>query len=151
MKYTNLLKSLLLAMVAMLPLLASAHDYTVGYNISENGITMGTNAQNKISYIPDARIEQRVEQTLSRLTLEQKVGQMTELVIDVLGHWEGDNFVLDKDKLEQALTKYQVGSILNAPGPVAQTPEWWHYGLAHRSGIFCLLCDIQAARSSYSN
>ena len=87
--------------------------------------SMGTTAQNKISYVPDAGIEQRVEQTLSRLTLEQKVGQMTELVIDVLGHWEGDNFVLDKEKLERALTKYQVGSILNAPGPVAQTPEWW--------------------------
>ena len=88
-------------------------------------ISMGATAQNKLSYVPDARIEQRVEQTLSRLTLEQKVGQMTELVIDVLGHWEGDNFVLDKDKLERALTKYQVGSILNAPGPVVHIPECW--------------------------
>ena len=109
MKYSNLFKSLLLAIVAMLPNLASAYDFMVegsSYNNNEDGITMGATAQNKISYVPDARIEQRVEQTLSRLTLEQKVGQMTELVIDVLGHWEGDNFVLDKDKLERALTKY---------------------------------------------
>ncbi len=128
MRYCNLFKSLLLAMAAMLPHLASAHDFLVdglSYNFNEDGIAMSTTAQNKVSYVPDARIEQRVEQTLSRLTLEQKVGQMTELVIDVLGHWDGDNFVLDKEKLERALTKYQVGSILNAPGPVAQTPEWW--------------------------
>ena len=102
MRYCNLFKSLLLAMAAMLPHLASAHDFLVdglSYNFNEDGIAMSTTAQNKVSYVPDARIEQRVEQTLSRLTLEQKVGQMTELVIDVLGHWDGDNFVLDKEKL----------------------------------------------------
>ena len=36
------------------------------------------------------------------------VGQMTELAIDVLGHWEGENFVLDKDKLERTFIKYGV-------------------------------------------
>ena len=88
-------------------------------------VTMGAFAQKSITYIPDAKIEQRVEQTLSRMTLEEKVGQMTELAIDVLGHWDGDRFVLDKDKLEHVFQKYKVGSILNTPGPVAQTPEWW--------------------------
>lgn len=88
-------------------------------------VTMGAFAQKSITYVPDAKIEQRVEQTLSRMTLEEKVGQMTELAIDVLGHWEGGRFVLDKDKLEYFFQKYKVGSILNTPGPVAQTPEWW--------------------------
>ena len=87
-------------------------------------VTMGAFAQT-ITYVPDAKIEQRVEQTLARMTLEEKVGQMTELAIDVIGHWEGSNFVLDKDKMENVFLKYKVGSILNAPGPVAQTPEWW--------------------------
>ena len=86
-------------------------------------VTMGTFAQ--ITYVPDAKIEKRVQQTLSRMTLEEKVGQMTELAIDVLGHWEGGSFVLDKDRLETVFLKYKVGSILNTPGPVAQTPEWW--------------------------
>ena len=88
-------------------------------------VTMGAHAQRTINYIPDAKIEQRVEQTLSRMTLEEKVGQMNELAIDVLGHWEGSRFVLDKDKLETVFLRYKVGSILNTPGPVAQTPEWW--------------------------
>jgi beta-glucosidase len=87
--------------------------------------TMSIFAQNTITYIPDANVEKRVEQTLSRMTLEEKVGQMTELAIDVLGHWEGDRFVLDQDKLEYVFSRYKVGSILNTPGPVAQTPEWW--------------------------
>ena len=88
-------------------------------------VTMGAFAQKTITYVPDANIEKRVEQTLSRMTLEEKVGQMTELEIGVLGHWEGDRFVLDKDKLEKVFLQYKVGSILNTPGPVAQTPEWW--------------------------
>ena len=88
-------------------------------------VTMGAFAQKSITYVPDAGIEKRVEQTLSRMTLEEKVGQMTELAIDVLGHWDGNRFVLDKDKLEHVFQKYKVGSILNTPGPVAQTPEWW--------------------------
>jgi beta-glucosidase len=88
-------------------------------------VTMGAFAQKTITYVPDANIEKRVEQTLRRMTLEEKVGQMTELVIDVLGHWEGDRFVLDKDKMENIFMRYKVGSILNTPGPVAQTPEWW--------------------------
>ena len=71
------------------------------------------------------RTEQDINAHVAKMTLEEKVGQMTELVIDVIGHWENGNFVLDNDKLERALVKYKVGSILNAPGPVAQTPEWW--------------------------
>lgn len=71
------------------------------------------------------RTEKDIKEYIGQMTLEEKVGQMTELVIDVIGHWENGAFVLDQDKLERALVKYKVGSILNAPGPVAQTPEWW--------------------------
>ena len=88
-------------------------------------VTMGAFAQRSITYVPDAQIEKRVEQTLSRMTLEEKVGQMTELEIGVLGHWEGERFVLDQDKLENVFLRYKVGSILNSPGAIAQTPEWW--------------------------
>ena len=87
-------------------------------------ITLGAFAQT-ITYVPDANIEKRVQQTLSRMTLEEKVGQMTELEIGVLGHWEGSLFVLDQEKLEKVFTRYKVGSILSSPGAVAQTPEWW--------------------------
>ena len=104
-------------------------------------VTMGAFAQS-ITYVPDAKIEQRVEQTLSRMTLEEKVGQMTELEIGVLGHWEGDRFVLDKDKLEKVFLQYKVGSILNSPGAVAQTPEWWQQTIRTLNEYSLKACGI---------
>lgn len=74
----------------------------------------------------DADLEAKVEATLSKMTLDEKIGQMTELSIDVLGSWKDGEFFLDPDKLHEAIAVYKVGSILNAPGgPTAQTPEKW--------------------------
>ena len=73
----------------------------------------------------DSQIEQRVEQTLSRMTLDEKVGQMLELSIDMLGSGAGDAFQFDPAKLHEAIAVYKVGSVLNAPGPVALTPKRW--------------------------
>lgn len=73
----------------------------------------------------DANIEKKVEATLSRMTLDEKVGQMTELSVDVLGNVVDGEFKLDKEKVKNAIGKYKVGSVLNAPGPVAQSREKW--------------------------
>ena len=74
----------------------------------------------------DPAIEAAVERTLSRMSLDEKVGQMTELSIDVLGEWKNGEFFLDPQKLHEAIAVYKVGSVLNAPGgPTAQTPEKW--------------------------
>lgn len=74
----------------------------------------------------DAGLEAKVDATLSRMTLDEKIGQMTELSIDVLGSWKDNEFFLDPEKLHEAIAIYKVGSILNAPGgPTAQTPEKW--------------------------
>ena len=72
----------------------------------------------------DPQIEEAVERTLAKMTLEEKVGQMTEIGIDILGHYEGDEWVMDMDKVENVIGKYKVGSILNTP-VVGQTPEKW--------------------------
>ena len=37
--------------------------------------------------------------SLSGMTLEEKVGQMTEIGIDILGHFEGYGWVMDRKKL----------------------------------------------------
>ena len=73
----------------------------------------------------DADVEEKVEQVLARMTLEEKIGQMTQLSIDVLGKFENDDFVLDDAKLQEAIGQYKVGSILNSPGPVAQNCAKW--------------------------
>ena len=74
----------------------------------------------------DPELEAAVERTLSKMSLDEKIGQMTELSIDVLGDWKNGEFFLDPQKLHQAIAVYKVGSVLNAPGgPTAQTPEKW--------------------------
>lgn len=75
----------------------------------------------------DEKIEQQVEALLKKMTLEEKIGQMTELVIDVVIDRERstpENLVLNEAILDTVIGKYKVGSILNAPG-VAQTKEKW--------------------------
>lgn len=66
----------------------------------------------------DNAIEEKVERTLSKMTLDEKIGQMTELSIDVLGDWKDGEFFLDPVKLHEAIAVYKVGSVLNA---------WWTY------------------------
>ena len=72
----------------------------------------------------DPDIERAVEETLSKMTLEEKVGQMTEVAIDILGDWGPQGFVLNPEKVQNAIGKYKVGSVLNTP-VVGQTPEKW--------------------------
>ena len=55
--------------------------------------------------------EIKVNALLSEMTLEEKVGQMTQITIGV---FYKDN-ILDKEKLMEYVTEYGIGSILNAP------------------------------------
>ena len=66
----------------------------------------------------DKTIEAKVEKTLKGLTLEEKVGQMIQLSIEslLLPDFSG----LDMDKLQTAIGKYKVGSILNVYASTAQ-------------------------------
>ena len=85
----------------------------------------GCGKQTANSPIPaDEQLEQRIEQTLGKMSLEEKIGQMTELNIDVLGSGAGDEFQLDEQKLQEAIGTYKVGSVLNSPG-MAVTPQRW--------------------------
>ncbi len=68
---------------------------------------------------------QDMEQLLQRMTLEEKIGQMLQLNIDGLGTGKGDDFILDEEKLHEAIAVYKVGSILNTPGPVAMSTKRW--------------------------
>lgn len=90
-------------------------------------ITAACSKQAAPSAIPqDARIEQQVEELIAKMTLDEKVGQMTELAIDVLGDFVDGEFQLDDAKLHKAIAEFKVGSFLNAPGPVAQNREKWN-------------------------
>ena len=48
-----------------------------------------------------------VEETKKAMTLEEKIGQMTELAIDVLGGFVDGEFQLDEAKLRKAIAEYK--------------------------------------------
>ena len=59
----------------------------------------------------DPLVEAKVNEVLSGMTLEEKVGQMVQLTISVLENSSRDG--LDPAKLDEIIGKYKVGSILN--------------------------------------
>lgn len=73
----------------------------------------------------DKAMEAKIDKVLARMTLDEKVGQMTELAIDMLGKFEGDEFVLNQEALDKYIGQYKIGSVLNAPGR-ALTPQNWN-------------------------
>ncbi|MBP9999058.1 MAG: glycoside hydrolase family 3 C-terminal domain-containing protein, partial [Bacteroidales bacterium] len=86
----------------------------------------------------DPQIEAQVEAILSKMTLEEKVGQMCELAIDKVAQNSSDDHVKDNKStkslaggmlsasaVDETFGVYKVGSILNVPEGIAQTPQVW--------------------------
>src|SRR6185503_13890186 len=74
---------------------------------------------------PQRDDSQKIEALLKRMTLEEKVGQMTQLAIGMVAAGQDQNIQIDSAKLEKALGRYGVGSILNVHEQ-ALTPDKWH-------------------------
>ena len=154
----------------------------------------------------DVALEAKIEKTLAKMTLDEKIGQMLELNLDVMGKSSVENAKIDREKVRQVLqqfgapkaqvdevmkmtdqqildkmgnypidiyegstkrvwklnemmldtliSKWKVGSILNAPGTRASSVEQWQkwirliqeksmkyigipdiYGLDHNHGV----------------
>ena len=154
----------------------------------------------------DAKLEAKVEKTLAKMTLDEKIGQMLELNLDIIGNMTVENAKVDREKvrsvlqqygrsdeetnamlkmtdqqiidklgafpvdiyqgetkriwklneamLDTLISKWKVGSILNAPGSRAATVDQWQqwirviqeksmkhlgipdiYGLDHNHGV----------------
>lgn len=74
--------------------------------------------------------EKEIEKILSKMTLEEKVGQTAQFTLDVIG--EGENiysshfpFKLDEEMLEDVLVNRKIGSILNtASNTPLKLAEW---------------------------
>lgn len=80
-----------------------------------------------LSYAYDSQIEDNVERTLKKMTLDEKIGQMLQLNLPTVGHTDRNGkFVVDDDKLEEVIGKYKVGSLLNTPQTIPPTPDEWY-------------------------
>ena len=106
----------------------------------------------------DPKIEAQVEQTLKKLTLEEKIGQMMELVTDLFGANDKTGvFYIDEHKTDSILSRYKIGSILNAPNTCAPTAKQWEKYIAQiqkismkRIGIPCVFGLDQNHGSTYT-
>ena len=103
----------------------------------------------------DAALEAKIEKTLAKMTLDEKIGQMLELNFDVMGKYDATRkWQLNETMLDTLISKWKVGSILNAPGTRAASVEQWQkwiqliqeksmkyigipdiYGLDHNHGV----------------
>ena len=127
-------------------------------------IGISAQAQSVKPAIPrDAALEAKVEKTLAKMTLDEKIGQMLELNLDIIGQMTVENakagdtkrvWKLNEEMLDTLISKWKVGSILNAPGTRASSVDQWQewirliqeksikylgipdiYGLDHNHGV----------------
>ncbi|HYR74206.1 MAG TPA: glycoside hydrolase family 3 N-terminal domain-containing protein [Pyrinomonadaceae bacterium] len=74
---------------------------------------------------PQRDNSERIDALLKRMTLEEKVGQMTQLAIGMIAKGRDQEIQIDPAKLDKAIVQYGVGSILNV-AEQALTPDKWH-------------------------
>jgi beta-glucosidase len=63
-----------------------------------------------------------VESLLKKMTIEEKIGQMTQVTIGAVGN--GKEGETDAVKLKEAIQKYHIGSILNVDQHAMSVAEW---------------------------
>jgi beta-glucosidase len=75
--------------------------------------------------------QEKVEALLAKMTLEEKVGQMAQVTLDVITKGKNEYvsdepLQLDMALVRKALIEYKLGSVLNTANNRARTPEKWH-------------------------
>jgi len=73
---------------------------------------------------PGAETARRVRDLIGRMTLQEKVGQMTQLEIGMVTDGQDADLQINPAKLHKAMAEYGVGSILNVKD-VALTVDKW--------------------------
>jgi beta-glucosidase len=72
-----------------------------------------------------AQINRRVRRLLSRMTLEEKIGQMTQITLEsFISSDAGDSLILDPEKLREGIVSHHIGSIFNCGGQARSAQRW---------------------------
>jgi beta-glucosidase len=87
-----------------------------------------TNTNQYAQIYTTTKVDDRVKELLSRMTLEEKIGQMTQVTIQAVSKTQGtksQKHQIDDSKLEDAIKNYHVGSILNVYD-IGNDVKYWH-------------------------
>ena len=68
--------------------------------------TVAVQAQQKPAIPRDAALEAKIEKTLAKMTLDEKIGQMLELNLDVMGNMKVENAKIDREKVRSVMQQY---------------------------------------------
>ena len=84
-----------------------------------------------ISSSPNSDIDKRIDSIMSNMTIEQKIGQMAQINLTVIANgpdkWSSfEPLQIDKNRIEKAINKYHVGSILNTTNNRARDISTWN-------------------------
>jgi beta-glucosidase len=72
-----------------------------------------------------SKIDGKVRRLVSKMTLEEKVGQMTQLTLEQFSKEEKNGYlILDAKKLHDGIVGHSLGSILNCGGQARTVQNW---------------------------
>ena len=82
----------------------------------------------------DAAIEKKVKEQLSKMTLDDKIGQMLQLELSTMGSARRgeSSYAVNETIMDSLIGKYRTGSVLNTPGRAVTAEHWYR-----------IICDIQ--------
>ena len=71
--------------------------------------------------------QQKAESIIKKMTLEEKVGQMTQVTLAVIAKdgWGNQDGSLDPVALKKAIIDHKVGSVLNTTAHALSVEKWW--------------------------
>jgi beta-glucosidase len=74
----------------------------------------------------DTNIKSKVDKLLREMTLDEKIGQMTQVTLSIVakGGWSNEDGSLDSATLKKAVLDYKVGSILNTTAHALSVEKW---------------------------
>lgn len=81
-------------------------------------IGWGQNSSNR-----NESIDKKVSELLAKMTIEEKIGQMTQITLGTFE--EKGKPGLSTTKLSEGIEKFYIGSVLNTPYPYAPTAKGW--------------------------
>lgn len=85
---------------------------------------LGMTFTNSFAQLSEAQISQKVDSVMQSMNLTDKVGEMTQLAIDIVSTQGSEPDELNEENLRNVLLNYRVGSILNVAGHAYTLDEW---------------------------
>jgi beta-glucosidase len=103
-------------------------SWVISFIIGTLALTAWVPFFNKSQPTPPSDIESRIDSIMAKMELVDKVGEMTQLAIDMISKGQPYNLAkphqLVDEKMREVLIEYRVGSILNAGGIPFSLEHW---------------------------